>query len=342
MEGIVRLSDGLLANVSHREDSSTLACGHFAQFIKAVKAGCKTPFDKLQDSDGNLNMSTLSARDDNMRSFCTKGWLQKKMPFAVRAAWPWVPHLAQGALNASNLVASLGHELQTIVQLNMYVKHMSEPDYDAAANAVAPTSACAEYIGSIKDLCKLYFGSKYAHLVDKLALFAKTVGASARMGQEFTTALVDSNSRGGSSLEPCVRLRAGCMAVKLTAAEVVDGVYGLMSGSDIRKLLTMPEAPAFEAAFQHADEVVQALAGIVEEKVLVASECALWIRTIEFAIKLWTPQCTKNEFESFEHIKAKFAHEIAIYMHRHNQGLNGGEEGKESMRVGGSRGLQRR
>ena len=101
MEGIVRLSDGLLANVSHREDSSTLACGHFAQFIKAVKAGCKTPFDKLQDSDGNLNMSTLSARDDNMRPFCTKGWLQKKMPFAVRAAWPWVPHLAQGAPNAT-------------------------------------------------------------------------------------------------------------------------------------------------------------------------------------------------------------------------------------------------
>ena len=173
-------------------------------------------------------------------------------------------------------------------------------------------------------ICANYtFGSKYAHLVDKLALFAKTVGASARMGQEFTTALVDSNSRGGSSLEPCVRLRAGCMAVKLTASEVVDGVYGLMSGSDIRKLLTMPEAPAFEAAFQHADEVVQALAGIVEEKVLVASECALWIRTIEFAIKLWTPQCTKNELESFEHIKAKFAHEIAIYMHRHNQGLKG-------------------
>jgi hypothetical protein len=136
MEGIVHLSDGLLANVSHREDSSTLACGHFAQLSRPSKRGVKPPFDKLKDSDGNLNAGTLSTRGDNMRSFCTKGWMQKKMPFAVRAAWPWVPHLAQGALNASNLVASLGHELQTIVQLNMHVKSMSTPDYDAAAAAV--------------------------------------------------------------------------------------------------------------------------------------------------------------------------------------------------------------
>jgi hypothetical protein len=43
MEGIVHLSDGLLAKVSHRVDRSTLACGHFGQFIKAVKGGCTPP-----------------------------------------------------------------------------------------------------------------------------------------------------------------------------------------------------------------------------------------------------------------------------------------------------------
>ena len=64
MQSIVERSKQLLATVTRRESSSTLACGHFAQFTKAVKAGCTTPFANIADKFGKLNETYLCSLDD--------------------------------------------------------------------------------------------------------------------------------------------------------------------------------------------------------------------------------------------------------------------------------------
>ena len=83
MERIVARSNGLLAPVSRREEDSTLACGHFAQFAKAVEHGCSTPFKNLQDRFGKLSKTHLSSLDAERNAY----WM------ATRTS-SWRPNLA--------------------------------------------------------------------------------------------------------------------------------------------------------------------------------------------------------------------------------------------------------
>jgi hypothetical protein len=97
--------------------NSTLACGHFAQFAKAVIHGIKAVFPNISDRFGRLNKAHLSSVDAELKDIIEKGWMQKKIKFGVRAACPWIPALAQRACNASNLVVSHGNEVETIVSI---------------------------------------------------------------------------------------------------------------------------------------------------------------------------------------------------------------------------------
>ena len=88
MEMIPSRAKDLLAPVSRREEDSTLACGHFAQFAKAVIHGSKAVFPNISDRFGRLSKAHLSSVDAEINDIIEKGWMQKKIKFGVRAACP--------------------------------------------------------------------------------------------------------------------------------------------------------------------------------------------------------------------------------------------------------------
>ena len=75
MEMIFSRAKDLLAPVSRREEDSTLACGHFAQFAKAVIHGSKAVFPNISDRFGRLNKAHLSSVDAEFKDIIEKGWM---------------------------------------------------------------------------------------------------------------------------------------------------------------------------------------------------------------------------------------------------------------------------
>ena len=245
MEIIVARSRELLAPVTRREEDSTLACGHFAQFAKAVDHGCKAVFPNIADRFGRLNKAHLSSVDDEFKDIIEKGWMQKKMKFGVRAACPWIPGLAQRACNASNLVVSHGTEIETIVSIlgtiNGADDEASLENFAAAAKSIGDSSICSDYITACATIARLYAGGKPGANLTKIDSFAKTFGASARWGESFTIAIANTTDK--LLHQPTRKLRIAACAAQLTAPDVKDGVCQFLTQQHVSKIAA-PQQPS--------------------------------------------------------------------------------------------------
>jgi hypothetical protein len=310
MEMIVARSQELLAPVSWREEDSTLACGHFAQFAKAVGHGCKAVFPNLADRFGRLNKAHLSSVDDEFKDIIEKGWTQKKMKFSVRAACPWIPSLAQRACNASNLVVSHGTEIETIVSIlgtiNGANDEASLENFASAAKSIADSSICSDYIEACATIARLYAGGRLGANLTKIDSFAKTLGASARWGESFTNAIA--NTKDSSLHQPTCKLRIAACAAQLTASDVKDGVYQFLQEKHVSKLLHHSSHQEMELALEHASDVCSQLeAADIDAGRINDVECAFMVRTVLFHLECWTESCTKTDFKDFDDIKRAFA-----------------------------------
>jgi len=300
--------------VSRREEDSTLACGHFAQFAKAVIHGSKAVFPNISDRFGCLNKAHLSSVDEEFKDIIEKGWMQKKIKFGVRAACPWIPALAQRACNASNLVVSHGNEVETIVSIlgtvNGNIDEVpSLENFKAAANSVAGSSICADYIDACALIARVYAGGKLGANLIKIDSFAKSLGASARWGEAFTNAIA--NTPDASKAHATYKLRIAACVAQLTATNVLDGVYQFLTASDVKKLLHHNSNQEMELALEHASDVARQLEKLsIDAGRINDVECIFMVRTVLFHIEHWAENCAKDEFATFDGIKRAFATDV--------------------------------
>ena len=310
MKRIVDRSNGMLAPVKGTERLATLACGHWAQFVKAVRHGCVTPCSRLQDRDGRLNQQALSQRDARFGRMCT-GWKHFVLPFRCQVAWPRLCALAQKALNASNLVPTQGNELEAATTLLEYVASMDDVNWSIAGGAVAQTAQCKDYMGAVSRICQEYAGGTDGPIIRKLDLFAKRLGATARLGEDFTVAL--SNTEWHCKGRKFERVRATLLACKLTSPIVTDGVYGLIDATDVARAASKTKSDASlraEMALADAELFLKHVASIIDEGDLLAVECALWDRIALYLVGKEAKGVEKVAYLSIDAILAAFASKL--------------------------------
>ena len=111
-ERVSEQAKGLLAPLSGRECTLSIGCGHFAGWVRAIKAGCRTPYKELADDHGNLCAERFARKDKRMGTCISKGWQWKEFKFVCDIAWPGLADLGQRALNASHGVSSRSTEIE--------------------------------------------------------------------------------------------------------------------------------------------------------------------------------------------------------------------------------------
>ena len=325
MERIVARSNNLLAPVSRREENNTLACGHFAQFTKAVEHGCPTPFKNLQDRHGKLSQAHLSSLDAEFADILAKGWMHKKIKFGVRAACPWIPNLAQRACNASNRVVTHGTEAEAIVSLLGAVHDVSidgadptmmDEAFTAAAKSIGSSSVCEDYMDSITLIAKNYVGGPLAPNIMKIDSFAKSLGASACWGEQFTNAIATTQNQYKHA--PSIKLRIAAIVTQLTSEKVKDGVYQLLGANSVKALLAHTDASELEQALVHADAVAEKLEvlGVPASKANDA-ECIFMVRLVHYALQMTSRACNVDNFKTLDAVKGAFAADVAKLIAEH-------------------------
>jgi len=124
---LIKNSKGLLADLAGVEQYASVGKGHTTQFIRAIKAGCRTPVKGLQDVSGKLNAMTLGAKDPRLKE-ALDGWEWTIIPWEAEVTWPGLADLAQKCLNANQNVASLMSELEVACAIADYESDMSIED----------------------------------------------------------------------------------------------------------------------------------------------------------------------------------------------------------------------
>ena len=120
---LIDRSKGMLAPLTGKEIALSVGTGHTTAFLRSLKAGCKTPVKKLQDSCGKLNAESF--RCSRMNAALHAGWYWTVLPYECEVTWPGLPDLAQSALNANNSVPSLPSELEITCEI---AQHQAETD----------------------------------------------------------------------------------------------------------------------------------------------------------------------------------------------------------------------
>jgi len=237
-ERLVNTSGGLLAPINGSERICSVGCGHFAAFVKASIHGCITNQVEIMDSDGRISLATLK-KDAEMSSIVEVGWDWVVFPHGCELTWPKLPDLAQRALNASNEVGSDASENEVASCMAEFYENQEPPkNFDLCVEAaIAGSPKCAPYAEKIGTIVQKYGGGPGSPMIRKLDAFAKKFSENVILGEEFVTAIADTQIL---TTKPCTRTRFGLMAGNLTAHKVVDGIAQLHKKTDVEGLKRKP------------------------------------------------------------------------------------------------------
>ena len=167
---LINKAQGLLSQPTGKESKLSVGGGHFAGYIRAVKAGCRTPFKDMQDSTGCLSREQLCKKDPRMKECCDGGWMQRVYPWGAEYAWPKLPDLVQRALNASHTVTSRSTELEVMVWFTEQIKDLEADDtvVDNVLEAVQSSGpACQSYLRSVAALAKQIGSQRVLFFLDR-------------------------------------------------------------------------------------------------------------------------------------------------------------------------------
>lgn len=245
------------------ERLSSLGCGHFGQLVKATRGGCMTPEQSLQDKHGNLSVEHLGTIDVRYGQLCREGYDHFVLYYDLQIACPRICHLVQLALNASNEVPTKSTEMETCESLKEYML-MRGGTREAAVAAVEATSACKGYVASLAKLVELYIGGENSSTIKRMYDYHSRLGGSGKMGQEFTTAVVDAELKpqSGSIVIPSSRyLREMLMTTAMSSLTLVDGIFTLLNRADVFKVFKHDRAVYVENSLEFADKVLTHLEG---------------------------------------------------------------------------------
>ncbi len=225
---LVETSNGLLAPVSETEKYLTLGTSHTSAFCKAAIHACKSKYEDLADSNGNLDTQAIKAKNAEFRAMLEEGWSFFVAPYWIDDELPeWAP-VAQRALNLHHAVNADANEIESACGLLEVLENETEEAWAAATEAIeASEPKCKPYLKSVAAFTK----SVGKELVQCIADVLKSVGATVHLGQDFTEALAGFECP--KSLCPYPFMRTAYALAQLTGDKVRDGVGRLLALSDI-------------------------------------------------------------------------------------------------------------
>ena len=85
---VIAQAKGLLADLNGKEDSMSIGTGHFTGWVRAIDAGCTTPYKELTDGRGRLYKDRFTRKDRRMGICIEEGWDWFLFPWQADVAWP--------------------------------------------------------------------------------------------------------------------------------------------------------------------------------------------------------------------------------------------------------------
>ena len=310
-------SAGLIPPPNGEEDSLSLGTSHMVCFIRCVLAALKACFTNIGDDNGNLSAELLS-RDPEYGAMIKEGWEFDVIPWQCEATWPLLPEFAQRALNAANAVATDATEWEIAVNLGECFASMAEPDWALAeAAACSGDPQCAPYIGKVRCFVQKYGGGAPTFpMIHEQESFYKTLGSTKRLGQSFTSAIVDVKL---SDTDPLVHVRHALVTLNLTSTKLEDGIVKFVTRSHISGLATKEKHDMVQTANAELRDARSFLLDLVKNgKIGEAQNVELLgllrIRYGGFMTKLGKASFMGHEYDSSHEIIALFLQEVTKQM----------------------------
>ena len=310
-------SAGLIPPPNGEEDFLSLATSHMVCFIRCVLAALRACFTNIGDDNGNLSAELLS-RDPEYEAMIKEGWEFDVIPWQCEATWPLLPEYAQRALNAANAVATDATEWEVAVNLGECFASMDEPNWALAESAAcAGDPQCASYIGKVRLFVEKYGGgAPMFPMIHEQESFYKTLGATKRLGQSFTSAIVDVKIH---ETDPMVHVRHALVALNLTSTKLEDGIVKFVMKGHISSLASKEKRSMVTNANVELHDARNFLVNLVKNgKIGEAQNVELLgllrIRYGGFITKLGKDSFMKHEYDSSQEIIAVFLQEVTKQM----------------------------
>ena len=152
-------SSSLVPPVLGKERFATVSCSHTCQFVKAVKLGCKTNEERLQDQAGHLGPHVYQ-KDKDLKSMVEEGWDWLILPHWVETQFKSLPAFAQQALNISNHIHSLQSEMELALSILKCASALPAGSFDwnKVAMNCCTGGPVANYAGLLGKLVQKYSG----------------------------------------------------------------------------------------------------------------------------------------------------------------------------------------
>ena len=310
-------SAGLIPPPNGEEDFLSLATSHMVCFIRCVLAALRACFTTIGDDNGNLSAELLS-RDPEYEAMIKEGWEFDVIPWQCEATWPLMPEYAQRALNAANAVATDATEWEVAVNLGECFASMDEPNWALAESAAcAGDPQCAPYIGKVRLFVEKYGGGAPTFpMIHEQESFYKTLGATKRLGQVFTSAIVDVKL---NDTDPLVHVRQALVALNLTSTKLEDGIVKFVTKPHISGLAAKEKRPMLLTANVELHDARTFLLDLVKNGKIGEAQNVemlglLRIRYGGFMTKLGKDSFMKHDYDSSHEIIAVFLQEVTKQM----------------------------
>ncbi len=235
---LIEASQGLLANLTGKEDSASVGSSHFVAGCRAVNHKCRTPHPEIAH-EGFLLPDRFRKKDKRMAKVLDKGMSGVRHYKSVcETVWPDLPGLVQRALNSSHNVTSLSTEPQVMCNIaELDQTRSSATSFEQMLEAMRMSNPpCAGYMNTIGKLAVEIGGGPGVPLVKFLHRFGASFGVNKSLGEEFLKALADLSVPGG--MDSIAYVKIGFMATNLSCdvSRVKDGFARLLVPSDVEKL----------------------------------------------------------------------------------------------------------
>ena len=310
-------SGGLIPPPTGEEQFLSLATSHMVCFIRCVLAGLKAGFTNIGDDNGNLSAELLS-RDPEYEAMLREGWEFDIIPWQCEATWPLLPEFSQRALNAANAVATDATEWEVAVNLGECFASMEEPNWALAeASACAGDPQCSSYIGKVRLFVEKYGGGAPTFsMIHEQESFYKTLGSTKRLGQSFTSAIVDVRLH---ETDPYVHVRHALVALNLTSTKLEDGVVKFVTKSHITGLAAKEKRQMVHTANAELRDARSFLLDLVKNNKIGEAQNVellglLRIRYGGFMTKLGKASFINHEYESSHAVIEVFLQEVTKAM----------------------------
>ena len=199
----------------------SVACGHTAAACRAINARCESPYPSLQGPDGRMGAEVVAVGDPTFRRMLSDGWKWTVIKEKAAAKWPWLPKVAQRALNASNSIFNQISELEFMVTVADMAETFPDTEWKEIVEIVADT--CPQDIVAYKEVlgkfAKLYAGGASGQLVRFADGFAKQFSENTKLGEDYLTAVVELKL--GSAITLFPYLRCALLCANLISTKVV-------------------------------------------------------------------------------------------------------------------------